>query len=113
MPSYLAGIFLLVNLIRPTPLVQTPQLNAIAQNRAEYICNTGKFSHENYEAFLLGFKKDTLVGENLALGFDGSAFKVVSAWIGSKAHRENLLNPRYHFTGLGSACGYTVELFTE
>lgn len=110
--TYLITVLLLVNSLRSHPLIETTQLDAIAQNRAEYICLTGKFSHENFMAFFVTFKPGVLVGENLAQGFNHNPYNLVGAWYASQTHRENVTNPKYHFTGLGYACGYTVELFT-
>lgn len=106
-------ILLLVNSLRAQPLTQTTQLNAIAQNRADYICLTNQYSHKNFEDFFVTYKPGTLVGENLAAGYEDKPINVVTAWILSKTHRENILNSKYKYTGLGYACGFTVELFTS
>jgi uncharacterized protein YkwD len=39
-------------------------------------------------------------GENIAQGY-GSAQSVVAAWMASPGHRANILNPAYHYMGLG------------
>ena len=42
----------------------------------------------------------SIAGENLAKCENASAEAVVDAWMNSKSHRENLLNPRYIFCGI-------------
>ena len=46
-----------------------------------------------------------IVGENLALGDFKNAQDVVNAWMNSKGHRENILNPKYREIGVSMVSG--------
>jgi uncharacterized protein YkwD len=43
-------------------------------------------------------------GENVAYGF-GDAAAVMSGWMNSEGHRQNILNPNYKEIGIGYAQG--------
>lgn len=109
--SYQLSVFMLVNVVRIHPLKETQSLNAIAQNRADYLCLTGQFSHDDYNSFFAS-SNASYRGENLARG-NACAVSTVAEWLTSPSHTANLLNPHYHFTGLGTACGITVQVFTS
>lgn len=51
----------------------------------------------------VGYKYQ-IMGENLVIDRDSSE-QVVSAWMGSEAHRENILNPQFTEIGIGIARG--------
>lgn len=60
---------------------------------------------------------NTYVGENLA-GGNYTSETVVTAWMNSAGHRENILDPEFHYIGVGyyvSETGtiYWCELFSD
>jgi uncharacterized protein YkwD len=59
----------------------------------------------------------TACAENLALGHETPG-QVVAAWMDSRSHRANILNPRYNYIGVGiyrdaSGRPYWAQVFTD
>ncbi len=54
----------------------------------------------------------SVVGENVALGYDSSA-SVVEAWMNSPGHKENILDPRFKRTGIGSTGFFENPIYTQ
>lgn len=106
-----AILLLLINLARPAaiPLKENVSLDHIAQNRAEYLCKMGQFSHAGWQKSFIGTDY-AYVGENLARGFS-SAVATHVALMASPTHRANILDKDYQVVGFGEDCGITVELF--
>lgn len=105
---------ILVNALRQQPLIEHRDLDMRAQARAEQLCRDKQWSHLGYEKSFAGLKWK-YAGENLAKDFVGKNAEVsaVFAWYTSPTHRDNMLNKNYKYTGLGQACGITVQLFTD
>ena len=83
------------------PLKLSSSMNHYAQIRAKEI--TKKFSHtrpSGYFCFTVIPKPYRIVGENIAAG-QRSSNEVVAAWMNSKGHRENILNPNFKELGMG------------
>lgn len=99
---------MLINASRATPLIESPQLDRMAQTRAVYFCNH-KFEHGDWHK---QFENThwSWIGENLAKGFS-SAAETEAAFMASPEHKANIVKPEYTHVGLGYACGVTVELF--
>ena len=92
-------------------LTENNLLNDSAQERADYLCTSGNWSHDGWEDSLT---YDYLhAGENLAKNHDTENI-TVQAWINSPTHHENILDD-YTETGIGyKECGentYTVQHF--
>ncbi|MBS4007865.1 MAG: hypothetical protein KGZ45_05510 [Clostridium sp.] len=107
------------------PLALSGHLSFIARQKAKDMIIHRYFSHEspvygfptemaNYYGF------DRGVGENIAAGMPSSDL-VMSAWMDSPGHRENILLPRYSQIGVGYAFTpndpqryrhYWVQMFT-
>ena len=95
----------LVNLERQKvgakPLELSPQLMKYAAVRAEEI--TENFSHTRpngascFSIIKISYRR---IGENIAEG-QNSPQSVVEAWMNSKGHRENILNPEFGKLGVG------------
>ncbi len=82
------------------------KLSASAQEYAEYLARTGKFSHTaegspGSRVKAQGYKYHA-VGENIAKG-QPSAESVVKAWMNSEGHRKNILSKHYKDVGFGIA----------
>ena len=84
------------------------QLNAAAQSKAEDMVNKDYWAHDSPDGktpwtFITasGYPYKT-AGENLAYGFK-DASGVISGWMNSTEHRDNILNPDYKDVGFGIA----------
>lgn len=54
----------------------------------------------------------SIVGENVAMGYDNSA-SLVDAWLNSPEHRENIMNPAFRRTGIGLAGSIATQIFSD
>lgn len=87
------------------PVAENETLNKAAQLKAENMFSENYWAHfapsgKTPWDFILGSGyKFTYAGENLAKNFYNSE-DVVSAWMASKTHKENLLNPKYKDIGI-------------
>ena len=85
-------------------------LTQAAQMKAEDMARRSYFSHDSPDGLTpwYWFQKAgyeyLYAGENLAIGFFDSN-DIVSAWMDSASHRENILNARYTEFGIGVASG--------
>lgn len=86
-------------------LGENEALNKAAQLKAQNMFSEGYWAHfapsgKTPWDFILGSGyKFTFAGENLAKNFYNSE-DVVEAWMSSKTHKENLLNPKYKEIGI-------------
>ena len=93
------------------PLKLNTKLNIAAKNKAIDMSNKGYFSHispingKKWSDFIKESKYDyDEAGENLANGFDNPV-EMVSAWMKSPSHKENILNKDVDETGIGYSYG--------
>jgi uncharacterized protein YkwD len=100
---------ILTNSLRKTPLTISPSLNMGAQWRAEELCGTNTFSHQDMASAFAGTAYNYR-GENLAEGFP-TLSETYAAWDASPEHYKNLVNPNFAYTGFGEACGIVVQEF--
>ena len=106
------------------PLVRNSTLDAAAQLKAEDMAKNEYFAHYSPEGvspwywFELAGYTYLHAGENLAVHFTDSS-DVVTAWMNSPLHRDNIMNNKYREIGIGTAQGeyegyptvYVVQLF--
>jgi hypothetical protein len=91
-----------------TPLSIDPELSAAAQAKAndmaahDYWAHTSPDGQTPWSFIAASGYNYQQAGENLAYGF-GSAGDVVSGWMNSPEHRENVLNAAYQNVGFGIA----------
>jgi uncharacterized protein YkwD len=102
-------LFMEVNKIREennlNQLVKSPELQKAAKLKTIDMANNNYFAHispTNHK--WSDFIKDEgynyiYAGENLAKDYDNSS-EIISAWIESPTHRENILNPEFVDTGI-------------
>jgi uncharacterized protein YkwD len=89
------------------PLTLNARLNAMAEAKAVDMISHGYFAHVSPSGVDIGTLATTYgyeyirVGENLALGDFASSSHVVTGWMRSPGHRENILEPE--FTEIGVA----------
>lgn len=87
------------------PLAINEKLRNAARMKSEDMVTRRYFSHYAPDGTTpwswitkAGYKY-TYAGENLAIRFNNS-YAIEKAWLNSPTHRENILNPNYHDTGL-------------
>ena len=101
------------------PLTLSEKLSDGARAKSQDMARHNYFSHtsptygspfEMMKAFGITYRT---AGENIAKGYS-SAEAVVTAWMNSESHRENILDPGYTAIGIGYAAdgGYWTQWFT-
>jgi uncharacterized protein YkwD len=95
------------------PLHSSARLNHSAQGWTRHMVAVGVFSHgANFAGRIsaAGYHW-SVAGENIATGYATPA-QVVRAWMASKGHCQNILNPQYRYVGTGvsdrSISGYST-----
>lgn len=90
-----------------------------AQNRTKEMILSGKISHKSSHnelielkidgsdgsADLIGIDYNTpkgLIGKEAIVNIDGKVIRKGTGWMGSKEHREAILNPKYDYCGIDS-----------
>ncbi len=102
------------------PLSLNSRLTTAAQRHAEDMARTGQFSHTGSNgssvrdrATASGYRS-SYVGENIGMGYINAA-AVMSGWMNSPGHRQNILNSNYTELGVGLIQGqgglYWVQVF--
>ena len=112
-------IFDLVNQARTDsglePLGGAGAISEVALEHSQYMESVGAISHDNFHdraTDLMGRIDASRVGENVAVGYPTpEAF--VEGWMASEGHRENILNPSFHRTGIGYFESYVTQIFTD
>jgi hypothetical protein len=104
------------------PLILSEQLSKAAENKAKYMFEKNFWAHTSPDGvepwvFILDQDYDyAYAGENLARNFYNSS-EVVSAWMKSPSHRENLLSANYDEVGFavvnGVLDGYETTLVVQ
>jgi uncharacterized protein YkwD len=99
---------------RGLPALRTSwRLNRSAQRWTSHMVATGAFSHGRNFADRItaaGFSW-AYAGENIATGFP-TPRSVVAAWMASRGHCQNILDPNYTFVGTGVS-RYPVGAFAS
>ena len=109
-----AELFKRVNQVRAEhdliPLRGSTELAAVARAHAEDMARRGYLAHENPEgrnplnrATAAGVSGFRLLAENIGATTVGGdrVEAIVSGWMGSHDHRENVLNPAFNTAGVG------------
>lgn len=88
------------------PLKLNARLTVAAQEYADYLAKSGKFSHTAKGTMSSRIKdagyKPKAVGENIAVG-QSSATSVVRSWMDSEGHKKNILRKEFTEVGFGIA----------
>ncbi|MGN0634663.1 MAG: CAP domain-containing protein [Acutalibacteraceae bacterium] len=102
------------------PVRRTASISRVARQKADDMCTHNYFSHTSptygtpFEMLEQNRVRFSYAGENIAFG-QVTAEEVVQAWMNSKGHRENILNPAYTKIGVGCADNvqgsYWVQIF--
>lgn len=104
-------------------LTAPPVLMGVAFERSEDMVARGYFSHEDPEdgstlawSLLVGAGFGGRLGENIFAtpgDLEDVASIALAAWLGSPAHRDQILNPAFHYTGVGLMGDGTVWKITQ
>jgi uncharacterized protein YkwD len=104
------------------PLVISDQLIQAAQREANDLARMGRLSHVGSDGSTIQTRVDdtgyswALIGENIAMG-QPSSESVMTAWMRSQGHRQNILNPAFSELGIAhvEAGGqkYWVQVFAS
>lgn len=86
------------------------ELTLAAQNKADDMMQNGYWEHYHngktpWDWMEEADYKFSSAGENLAIDFN-DAESLMSAWMGSTTHRQNVVNPLYEEIGIGIAQGW-------
>jgi len=106
------------------PLQRNSALDEAARLKAEHMVQEGYFAHYSptgvtpWHWFAEAGYSFVHAGENLAIHFSDS-HEVISAWMNSPTHRDNIVDPKYLEIGVGTARGeyqghetvFVVQLF--
>jgi uncharacterized protein YkwD len=98
------------------PLKINEQLDLAADQHTLDQASMNKMSHSGSNGSNMGDRIKNAgyvfssAGENVAYGF-GDAAAVMSGWMNSEGHRQNILNPNYKEIGIGYAHGADGRLY--
>ncbi|MBE9155514.1 CAP domain-containing protein [Nodosilinea sp. LEGE 06152] len=106
--------------VNAPPLVLNEKLTAAAQRHAQDMATSRRMSHTGSDGSTMRSRIDatgyrwSTIGENVAMG-QPTAAAVMSAWMNSPGHRQNILNPAFTELGVGQATGsgriYWTQVF--
>ncbi|HSM82998.1 MAG TPA: CAP domain-containing protein [Nodosilinea sp.] len=109
--------------VNAPPLTLDDSLMAAAQGHAQDMATSGRMSHTGSDGSTLRSRIDgtryswSTIGENVAMG-QPTAAAVMTAWMNSPGHRQNILNPAFTELGIGYAVGagqrpYWAQVFAR
>ncbi|HYM61960.1 MAG TPA: CAP domain-containing protein [Thermoanaerobaculia bacterium] len=96
------------------PLREDPRLDAAAADRVEDMLSLRYWAHDApdgrtpFDFFMPRGYSFLAAAENLAAGFD-SVQRLISGWMSSRGHRENILSPEYEDCGVAILDGSTTH----
>src|SRR5262245_60393551 len=98
------------------PLKPNPILIRVARAHSRNMAKQEKMEHEldgkkPHERTKEAGYKGGFIGENIAAGEEFPPKEVVKVWMGSKGHRENILNSTYTEIGIGIARNDKGEVY--
>ncbi len=94
------------------PLKTVPALQQFARDHSRFMAKSGYLGHDegggmDFRARIgkAGLKGWRVVGENVgrSQGYRNNADTIISGWMESKPHRENILTAGFTMTGIGTA----------
>ncbi len=104
--------------VNAPPLVLNDRLTAAAQRHSQDMATSRRMSHTGSDGSTMRSRIDatqyswSTIGENVALG-QPSAAAVMTAWMSSPGHRQNILNPAFTELGIGYATGAGRPYWTQ
>lgn len=119
-----SNILLAINRIRAkhglAQLKHSDRLEIIAREQSRDMANSGILSHRDCGGHDLGtriaaarVKEWRVIGENVgrSLGYRDNAETIVSVWMASEPHRNNILSGDFNVTGIGTALAEDGTLY--
>jgi uncharacterized protein YkwD len=94
------------------PLISVPALQQFARDHSRFMAKSGYLGHSEGGGMEFrsriekaGLKGWRVVGENVgrSQGYRNNADTIISGWMVSKPHRENILTAGFTMTGIGTA----------
>ncbi|PSR16706.1 hypothetical protein C8255_16460 [filamentous cyanobacterium CCP3] len=108
--------------VNAPPLVLNEKLTTAAQRHSQDMATSRRMSHTGSDGSTMRSRIDatqyrwSTIGENVAMG-QPTAAAVMSAWMSSPGHRQNILNPAFTELGIGQANGggrlYWTQVFAR
>ncbi len=104
--------------VNAPPLVLNDKLTAAAQRHAQDMATSRRMSHTGSDGSTMRSRIDTTqytwstIGENVAMG-QPTAAAVMTAWMNSPGHRQNILNPAFTEMGVGYATNAGRAYWTQ
>ncbi len=108
--------------VNAPPLVLNDKLTTAAQRHAQDMATSRRMSHTGSDGSTMRSRIDatqynwSTIGENVAMG-QPTAAAVMTAWMSSSGHRQNILNPAFTELGVGYATGanrpYWAQVFAR
>lgn len=98
------------------PLTLNFTLNGVAEKHSVDMATRSYFSHQGldgsqpWDRMRTGGYNYSRAAENIAFGYP-SALEVVTAWMNSPGHRQNILDPNLREIGVGYYNGYWTQNF--
>jgi thermitase len=91
------------------PLVNDPNLAALAREHVLYMIQQNQLSHDGFydRASRSGYRS---VGENVAMGYR-NAQSLADGWLSSSGHKANIMNPAFRYSGLAYINGWACQIF--
>jgi len=112
-------IFDLINAARADegllPLARNSTMDGLALQHSKDMYAAHLLSHDGFHTRANEIRSGlgaSQVGENVAVGYS-SAKAFVVGWLGSKGHRDNIMNSSYTRTGIGYFDGYATQVFCD
>ncbi|MGA8247206.1 MAG: CAP domain-containing protein [Nocardioides sp.] len=82
--------------VKPLRAASCP--DRLAERWTRHMARTHDFEHQSLDPFFK-CRNTSTAGENIAFGYE-TPHALVSAWMHSKGHRENILDPHFHRIGV-------------
>ena len=111
-----------INIIREqnklVPLKTSPSLETTAMRKAQDMVEKGYWAHKDpkgkqaWDMMTTQKYNYAHAGENLAKNYSNDK-ETVDAWMNSKTHKENILNPNYTEAGIGRSKNITANHFAS
>ena len=104
--------------VNAPPMVLSDKLTAAAQRHSQDMAASRRMSHTGSDGSTMRSRIDatqyrwSTIGENVALG-QPSAAAVMTAWMNSPGHRQNILNPAFTELGIGYATAAGRPYWTQ
>lgn len=90
-------------------------LDDLALEHCQDMIKSNVLSHDGFNtraAKIMNNLEAHSIGENVAEGYDTAA-TLVEGWLRSPGHKENIMNPLFHRTGIGIVGNFATQIFSN